>query len=73
MFSLHHRYVRVSNGQDQQRQCALEISLLKAFVLAFLMLCLSGLSFLTGKYSTQDQDWHDIQREFSWRHEHDIR
>lgn len=73
MYSVYYRYVCLSSRQDQKRQCALEVSLLNASLLAFLLLCVSGLSFLAGKHSMKSQDWHELQRRFLWRHGQDIR
>lgn len=55
MNSVYHRYVYLSRGQDQNCRCALELSLLQASLLAYLMLFVFGLSFLAGEHSMENQ------------------
>lgn len=72
MYSVYHRYVYLSRGQDQNCRCALELSLLQASLLACLMLFVFGLSFLAGEHSMKNHDWHELQRKLLWRHGQDF-
>ena len=73
MLSGHRNYSHVSTIRDQPRSCRAEHGGSKMFVMAFLILSLSGLSFLAGRNSVHSQDWHNIPREFLLHHKREDR